>query len=152
MQDYPETIIIRHKKENLKKCSLRGLENRKDILFFTYPHHLPSPPDGYIELALGAPPLTEADHGRGLLILDGTWRYAEKMSSVLAPTLPKIQRSLPAHYRTAYPRRQEDCPNPECGLSSVEALFLAYYLMGRDTQGLLDHYHWKESFLSLNGL
>ena len=34
----------------------------------------------------------------------------------------------------------------------VEALFLAYHILGRPTEGLLDHYHWAEEFLKLNGL
>lgn len=147
MQSFPPTIIIRHKKENLKKCSLRGLESRDDIIFYTYPHDLPSATEGYLQLTVGAPPLTAEDRCWGLLILDGTWRYAAKMAEVLGTQLPPIHRSLPPHYRTAYPRRQEDCPDPEAGLASIEALFLAYHLMGRETQGLLDHYHWKEKFL-----
>jgi pre-rRNA-processing protein TSR3 len=59
-----------------------------------------------------------------------------------------IYRSLPSHYKTAYPRRQLDCPDPERGLASIEALYAAYSILGRSTDGLLDRYHWKEEFLS----
>lgn len=142
---FPHTIILRHQKENLRKCSLRGLESREDLTFLTYPKDFfPDLPD-YILLTLDAPPLSPEDSGRGLFILDGTWRYAAVMLRK-APT-KFITRSIPSHFRTAYPRRQDD----ERGLASVEALFLAYHILGRDTSGLLDHYYWREKFFELNG-
>ena len=64
--------------------------------------------------------------------------------------MPK--RSLPGHFVTAYPRKQEDCPDPERGLASVEALYIAHQILGHDTEGLLEHYHWKEKFLEKNFL
>jgi len=35
-------------------------------------------------------------------------------------------------------------------LASIEALYAAYRLLGRDTNGLLDHYRWADEFLRLN--
>jgi len=144
------TIILRHKRENLKKCSLRGLEARNDILFLRYP--IIELPDltNYCVLALDAPPLTLEDCHLGLFLIDGTWRHAQTMSRLIPPTM--IKRSLPAHFRTAYPRRQDDCSDPDRGLASVEALYLAYQILGRSTDGLLDNYYWKESFISTNNL
>lgn len=142
------TIILRHRRENLKKCSLRGLETRSDMLFFTYPKDTLPDLTNYICLTLDAPPLTPADSDHGLFLIDGTWKLAEKMAKSVSQNL--IYRSLPSHYKTAYPRRQPDCPDPTSGLASVEALFIAYHILGRDTTGLLDHYHWKEEFLTLN--
>ena len=40
--------------------------------------------------------------------------------------------------------------DPDHGLASIEALFAAYHLMGRPTDGLLDHYRWAEQFLAAN--
>lgn len=148
MQVFPPTVVIRHKRENLKKCSLRGLETRHDFIFFTYPQSI-SDPNNYILLTLDAPPLTAADACHGLLVLDATWRYAAKMLQSFKGS-SCLYRSLPPCYRTAYPRRQHDCPNPEQGLASIEAIFLSYYLLGRPTLGLLDHYYWKEMFLKMN--
>lgn len=145
---FPPTLIFRHRKENLKKCSLRGLEDREDLQFWTYPLKELPPVEGYLLLALNAPPLTREDKSRGLLLLDGTWRYAAKMQERLA--LPLELRSLPAGCVTAYPRRQEDCQDPLRGLASVEALFVAYSVLGRETAGLLDGYYWKELFLEKN--
>lgn len=150
MQPFPPTVVIRHRLENLKKCSLRGLEMRPDFIFLTYPYQTLPQLDHYIVLTLDAPPLTEADASHGLLILDATWRYAAKMFKPLENQPQFLYRSLPSHYRTAYPRRQQDCPDPERGLASIEALYLSYHLLKRETTGLLDQYYWKEQFLQIN--
>jgi hypothetical protein len=42
--------------------------------------------------------------------------------------------------------------DPDNGLASIEALYLAYHILGRPTAGLLDHYHWADAFLEANGL
>jgi hypothetical protein len=34
----------------------------------------------------------------------------------------------------------------------VEALYLAYHILGRPTDGLLDSYRWAEEFLRANAL
>lgn len=142
------TIILRHRRENLKKCSLRGLENHPDLRFYTYPiEQIPYLPQMLL-LKVGAPPLTLADRDRDLLLIDGTWRLAQVMEKQLP--FPLEARSLPGHFKTAYPRRQTDCPDPSAGLSSVEALYVAHWLLGRSTKELLEHYYWKEAFLSKN--
>ena len=150
MNSFPPTVVIRHRLENLKKCSLRGLEGRPDFVFLTYPYSSLPELSNYIILALDAPPLTEKDAAHGLLILDATWRYASKMYQPLKDQPHFLYRSLPGHYRTAYPRRQLDCPDPERGLASIEAIYLSYRLLQRETKGLLDLYHWKENFLKIN--
>lgn len=146
MISFMPTIILRHRRENLKKCSLRGLESRGDMQFFTYPQDSLPDLSHHLMLDLNAPPLSPADNHLGLFLLDATWRYAEVMARQI--TLPTIRRSIPSHFRTAYPRRQDDCSDPERGLASVEALYIAYSLLGHDTSGLLDHYHWKDQFLA----
>ena len=142
------TIILRHRRENLKKCSLRGLENRSDLTFYTYPVDPLPNYSSYLLLKVGAPPLTPEDAHRGLFLIDGTWKLAQLMEKQLPWKLEG--RSLPAGYRTAYPRRQTDCPHPESGLASIEALYLAHTLLQRSTENLLDGYYWKEQFLIIN--
>lgn len=148
MQTFPPTIILRHTRENLKKCSLTGLESREDLIFFTYPKdRLPLMPN-YVMLSVEAPPLTLADAACGLFFIDATWRLAAKMEKVIDATQTIQKRSLPFTVRTAYPRAQTDCPDPERGLATVEAIYLAYQLLGRPVDGLLDHYYWKNRFFS----
>lgn len=145
------TLILRHRRENLKKCSLKGLEGRVDLKFFTYPVDiLPPSASQALLLKVGAPPLTLDDRDRDLLLIDGTWRLAQVMEEQLPWKLEA--RSLPGSYQTAYPRRQTDCPDPTAGLSSLEALFLAHKILGRSTENLLDRYHWKQLFIERNDL
>ncbi len=149
MLSFPPTIILRHRRENLKKCSLAGLENREDLLFFVYPtSQLPSL-GNYLLLSLEASttmplkPLSSIDAHHGIFLVDGTWRNTKKMMKKLPPL---DFRSLPSSIKTAYPRRQPDCPDPSRGLASVEALYVAYLLLGRETRGILENYYWKEAF------
>jgi pre-rRNA-processing protein TSR3 len=150
MPAFSPTVVLRHRQENLKKCSLTGLETREDFKFYTYPtHKLPELQD-YIMLSFDGPLLTKADVGRGLFILDGTWRYADKMFEN-TPSIHKLEtRSLPSHIKTAYPRKQDDCTDSARGLSSIEAIYIAYTILGYDRAGLLDRYYWKDAFLSHN--
>jgi pre-rRNA-processing protein TSR3 len=142
------TIILRHRRENLKKCSLAGLEKREDLSFFSYPQDPLPDLSQHLLLKVGAPPLTLADHSRPLFLIDATWRLAQIMEKQLPCKMES--RSLPSHYRTAYPRRQSHCPDPYSGLASIEALYIAHLLLGRNVEGLLDLYHWKESFFQIN--
>lgn len=150
MQSFPPTYVLRHRRENLNKCSLRGLERRDDFKFFVYPTAVLPDISFHVLLALDGEPLTKEDGDKGLFLLDATWRYAAKMRLFVERQGPVITRSIPAGCRTAYPRRQDDCDDPEAGLASVEALYIAYRILGRDTAGLLDNYHWKDQFLEKN--
>lgn len=143
--------IIRHKKENKKKCSLQPLIGRANFYFYSYP--LPEPLtviDDCTILTLDAPLLTEEDRERPLLLIDGTWRYAEKMERVLLSQKNPIRRSLPLGVKTAYPRYQTDCPNEAEGLASIEALYIAMRILQWDISGILDNYYWAKSFLEKN--
>jgi pre-rRNA-processing protein TSR3 len=144
---YLPTVIVRHSHENPHKCSILPLRGRPDLVFLNYP--VPQRPalEGYIRLAADGPPLAPADADRGLLLLDGSWRWAASMTRAFADVPP---RSL-SGYRTAYPRTSKRGTDPDNGLASVEALYVAYRVLGRPTDGLLDHYRWADEFLRLNG-
>ena len=146
-----QTIVLRHRRENLQKCSLRGLEGRPNFRFFTYPRDpLPLLTDCVL-LTLGAPELTVEDKGYSLLLIDATWRYAEVMQRQVLKSQPHlILRQLPSTLKTAYPRRQEDCAEPDKGLASIEALYAAFTILQWDKTGLLDNYFWRDDFLDNN--
>jgi pre-rRNA-processing protein TSR3 len=150
MTNLHSTLIIRHKKENKKKCSLRGLENREDLLFKQYPIKEPLPLEGAFLLSFEGPALSPEDQDHPLVLLDGTWRYAEQMYRNIPELASLPKRSLPKKFVTAYPRKQDDCSDPQRGLASVEALAIANYLRGLPWLDLLDHYHWREQFLEKN--
>ena len=144
------TRILRHKRENLKKCSLRGLEGRSDMEFFTYPTSILPDSGSYLLLSMNGQELSLKDRGLGIFLIDATWRYAQTMATQSNRHYPTIIRSLPSCFETAYPRRQPDCPDPSKGLASIEALYLAYVILGKPPTGLLDNYYWKELFLEKN--
>jgi pre-rRNA-processing protein TSR3 len=147
-ESFPPTVIIRNPRENPRKCSIMPLRGRPDLIFLHYPARDCPPLRGYIRLAAEGPELSALDAGCGLLLLDGSWRRAQGMTRGFQDLPP---RSLHG-YRTAYPRVSKHGTDPANGLASVEALFLAYHIMGRPTNGLLDHYRWAAEFLRRNGL
>jgi pre-rRNA-processing protein TSR3 len=146
---YPPTVIVRHPKENPRKCSVVSLRGREDVLFLSYPVHGERPPlEGYVRMAADGPELSIADTAAGILVLDGSWRWAAAMTRAFADVPP---RSLHG-WKTAYPRVSKLGTDPDNGLASVEALYLAHHILERPTAGLLDHYRWADEFLRLNGL
>jgi pre-rRNA-processing protein TSR3 len=145
---YPPTLIVRHTHENPRKCSVFPLRGRPDLVFLNYPVARRPPLHGYLRLAADGPELSPADASAGLLLLDGSWRWAAAMTRDFADVPP---RSLHG-WRTAYPRTSKLGTDPDNGLASVEALVVAYHLLCRPLEGLLDHYRWAAAFLSLNGL
>src|SRR5438128_6524044 len=114
MHDYPPTIVVRHPKENPRKCSILPLRHRADLVFLRYPVKEPPPLEGYVRLAAEGPELTPADAGRGLLILDGSWRWAQAMTRDFAHVPPRSLRG----YRTAYPRVSKQGTDPDNGLAT----------------------------------
>jgi pre-rRNA-processing protein TSR3 len=145
---FPPTFIIRHPKENPQKCSILPLKGRPDVVLLRHPVTVRPLLEGYLRLAAEGPELSQADADCGILLLDGSWRWADSMTRGFLDVPPRSLRG----YRTAYPRVSKRGTDPDNGLASVEALFLAYYILGRSTEGLLDHYRWAEEFLRLNGL
>jgi len=140
------TIIVVHPKEKRSKCSVEPLRGRAEFLFWTFPNQGGSSLENYVRLGLNGPLLTAEDSPRGLLLLDGTWRLAEKMEQDYQKV--PVRSLLP--WKTAYPRTSKLFEDPSAGLATVEALFAALTQMGKPTVGLLDHYFWKEEFLSRN--
>jgi pre-rRNA-processing protein TSR3 len=143
---YPPTVIVRHPRENPRKCSILPLRGRPDLIFLGYPLRQQPELSNYIRLAAEGPALSHNDAGTGLLLLDGSWRRAFEMERDFSNVPP---RSL-FGFATAYPRVSKQGTDPVNGLASIEALFLAYHLLGRPTAGLLDCYRWADAFLRLN--
>lgn len=143
---FPPTILVVHPKERRSKCTVEPLRGRPDFVFWNYPHPDARVPAGYVRLGLGGPELTHADARCGLLLLDGTWRLTAAMERSFSH-LPV--RSL-SGWHTAYPRVSKLFDDPPQGLATIEALFAAYCILGRDTAGLLDAYRFRDEFLERN--
>jgi pre-rRNA-processing protein TSR3 len=141
------TTVIRHVKERVSKCSLRFLHHRPEISFLRGKPELRFDATGFILLAVDAPPLSVADAGHPLLLLDSTWRRLPQLNARIVGE--PIRRSLPGNIATAYPRISKVFDDPGGGLASVEALYLARKLLGDDDTELLTGYHWREAFLEI---
>jgi pre-rRNA-processing protein TSR3 len=82
------------------------------------------------------------------LLLDSSWRRALKLS--LHPVLASLEKRSLSGFVTAYPRVSKLYPMPSGGLASVEALYVARLLQGREDPSLLDGYYWKAKFMEMN--
>lgn len=142
----PPTIIVVHPKERASKCTVAPLRGREGFVFWKFPKRGPQSLENHVRLGIGGPLISAGDVHRGLLVLDGTWKIAERMEREFADV---PVRSLPA-WKTAYPRTSKLYQDPDTGLATVEAIFAAYTHLGRSAEGLLDQYHWAEEFLALN--
>ena len=142
----PPTILVVHPRERRSKCTVEPLRGREGFRFWTFPERGPEPLDGYVRLGLGGALLTPAHRFRGLLVLDGTWRLAERM----APAFADVPVVSLGPWETAYPRTSKLFEDPAAGLATIEALFAAFQQMGRDPSGLLDSYRWRTEFLDRN--
>jgi pre-rRNA-processing protein TSR3 len=58
-------------------------------------------------------------------------------------------RSLPPLV-TAYPRSSKAFDDPNEGLATIEAVYAALTILGRNTSGLMEGYPWADAFLSQN--
>jgi pre-rRNA-processing protein TSR3 len=143
---FPPTLIVVHPRERRQKCTVEPLRGRPGFIFWTFPETGPQSLQCYVRLGLGGPDLSRDDAGRGLLVLDGTWRLAAGMEARFAD-IPI--RSLQP-WQTAYPRVSKLFDDPAAGLATIEAIFAAYHILGRDTSGLLDEYYWRDEFLRKN--
>lgn len=143
-------IIIRHQRERLSKCSLKGLHEHPHVQFNSYPFHEELPTlDHVLKLSFDGPLLCSSDQARSLLILDATWKLASVMDAH-AHIMGLESRSLDVRWKTAYPRKQTCCPDPERGLASIEAIYCSTLQMGREDPSWLHDYYWKNQFFDIN--
>lgn len=161
-------VIIRHIKERHNKCSLQPLRWREGFTFHKATDELTFDATGFILLAMNSPVIepgdailseSEADElsarhpdlgittTRPILLPDATWSLLPQVMRCVKGK--PLLRSLPAGIKTAYPRVSKMTDDPQGGLASVEALYLALKLMGQDYPTLLDDYYWKDAFLDL---
>jgi pre-rRNA-processing protein TSR3 len=147
---YPDTVIVVHPKERRSKCTILPLRSMSEQLRLRFSRSTSTQAtgsvDSYIRLDVTGPPLTIADNNRGLLILDGSWRWVED----LAVPFGRLETRSISGVQTAYPRKSSFSTMPEGGLATVEALYAAHRILGRPLENLLDSYHWADEFLARN--
>ncbi len=139
-------VVIRHPRERISKCSLRFLHDRPDVTFHRAGPDFTFDATDHLLLSVDAPPLAPDDRGHPVLLLDSTWRWLPRLERCVSGA--PIRRSIPAGVRTAYPRKSRLFEDPDDGLASVEALYVAKRILGDDDPSLLDGYHWRAEFLA----
>jgi len=137
-------------KESPRKCTLTPLRRDRRFRVIGYDPFRPVRVEGGVLLHPDGPALSAGEVERGLILLDGSWRYAARMARNLAGAF--VPRSLPAGLVTAYPRRAHGGTDPAAGLASIEALYAALWLAGKAPDDLLDGYRWREEFLAANAV
>ncbi len=140
--------VIRHPKENHKKCSLRHLHTHKDFEFFNAVDGFSFDATGYTLLEINAPTMSEADAQRPILLLDSTWHLLPKIRAKVYGNF--VSRSLPLTIKTGYPRVSKMHADPN-GLATVEALYAALKFAGCKAPDIIREYQFAQHFLKVNG-
>jgi len=148
--------IIVDAKETANKCTIAPLASREDFRLF--------PVFGEGQLGpLSAPillhhegeclsSLRSREEMPALACIDSVWRRVPRLLQKIdwvdgkQPLLAKI----PGGFRTAYPRVGLPTQDPEGGLATIEALFIAAALLGNYDPTLLSKYFFARRFMELN--
>lgn len=140
--------LVISKKERPGRCSLTPFREDPRFRVIYFDPMVPAVVEGGILLHPDGPPLAAPDVGRGLILVDGSWKYSARMVVGLSGHYER--RCIPTGLVTAYPRRSKAGTDPATGLASIEALYAALWIGGRAPEDLLSHYYWREAFLSTN--
>ncbi|MHC4779699.1 MAG: ribosome biogenesis domain-containing protein [Planctomycetota bacterium] len=143
----PRFFVIEHPKEKKHKCTVSLLKGREDLTFLSVEEAESASWNDALLLDPSVDTLlTTRDAGKPLILVDASWRWAERVVRKMACS----RRRLPP-FETAYPRTSKLFRDPPGGLASAEALFVAALVMGRYDESFLDGYRWKVQFLEVNG-
>jgi pre-rRNA-processing protein TSR3 len=142
-----DVLILRDPRESAKKCSLTPLRGRPGIQFVSFARSRRLDGSGRVLLHPDGEELGPSDRGRGILLLDCSWKRLPDLLATVDGDPPR--RRLPV-LATAYPRKSRIFQDPETGLASIEALYAAAALLGQPCGELLAGYRWAESFLAAN--
>ncbi len=142
----PVITIVEHPREKKHKCTVAVLKGREGLVFLPAEEAVRKDWGDALLLHAGASQeLEPADRQRPLILVDASWRWAERV----VRKLPLPRRRLPP-FRTAYPRSSKVFRDPPGGLASAEALFGALAVFGVYAEDVLDAFRWKEAFLAEN--
>lgn len=144
--------ILMDKRENPRKCTIHPIKDRPDFFVRYFSKDRPIAAFGAdCLLHVDGEDLSEMDVSglRSLGLIDCTWkRVAPTMQRVSLP-LPRLVR-IPEGFTTAYARRNKEGKDPDAGLATIEALFIAAAFLGFWDESLLEKYYFKSEFLKGN--
>lgn len=144
--------ILMDKKENPRKCTILPQKTRPDfkIRYFSGGKKIPAF-EAHCLLHIDGECLSEMkpEGISSLGLIDCTWRKVAGCLQRLEKPLPRLVR-IPDGFETAYPRRNAEGKDPEAGLATIEALFIAAAFLGFWDETLLEKYYFKQDFLERN--
>ena len=85
----------------------------------------------------------------GIACIDCIWRRLNPILAKVQGPLPRLMK-IPDGFKTAYPRKSELDHDPEGGLATIEAIFIAAALFGKWDVTLLHEYYFGKEFIDLN--
>jgi len=147
-------IIVDHS-ETANKCTIVPLGYRPDFKIRRFMNGKPMALTSTILLHPNGKPLNEftAAHPALPLVsiaaIDSVWRRVEPILKWVEKPLPELV-SIPKEFATAYPRQSKKNLDPDGGLATIEALFIAATFFGVDDLSLLSEYYFAPKFLEIN--
>jgi ribosome biogenesis protein Tsr3 len=85
----------------------------------------------------------------GIACIDCVWRRLDGLLHRVAAPMPVYAR-IPDGFVTAYPRTSKQNTDPDTGLATIEAIFIAAALVGNWDASLLSEYYFGPKFIELN--
>lgn len=148
--------VILDSGETANKCTIAPLSSRSDfrITRVKGPNTF-GPMASQILLHHEGKCLTEikaalAQPIQGIATIDCVWRRLDGLVARIKGDLPALAR-IPEGFVTAYPRKSTLIDNdPDCGLATIEAIFVASALLDNWDVTLLSEYHFGREFVLLN--
>lgn len=86
---------------------------------------------------------------KGIASVDCVWRRLDSLLQRIVAPLPVLAR-IPDGFVTAYPRISSQNTDPEGGLATIEAIFVAAALLGNWDATLLSEYYFGRKFIEMN--
>ena len=146
--------ILVDRSERINKCTILPLAGHPDLDIVRYHRGKPLPalagemllhPEG---ASLDALPRRESPV-HTLSAIDCTWKRLAAVLRQVAEPMPQLVK-IPQGFVTAYPRRNKQNRDPDAGLATIEAVFIAAAFLGHWDESLLSQYAFAADFLALN--
>lgn len=134
------------------------LAYRQDFEIVRFPRGQPLPPltgdlllhhEGESLETLAPKILGERRANLKMSSIDSVWKRLPMILQWIEKPWPTLAR-IPDGFVTAYPRRNKQNLDPEGGLATIEALFIAAAFLGHWDESLLKEYHFGPTFLTDN--
>lgn len=144
--------VLVDRAETANKCTILPLAARQDFEILRFePNQRLKPLTGDLLLHPEGVPLDRKEHAgvRKISAVDCTWKKLTRFVKRIDGPLPALGR-IPDGFVTAYPRRNKKDLDPDQGLATIEALFIASAFAGHWDESLFSRYHFGREFLHLN--